>query len=130
MAGTAPAESVAPFQKEERTASPVMLAVGTRLAELSRNERPPVSGSVVHVEFSDISSTLIESLRPSLVLTPLLSRWFDCIELAQRLSECGYSGSLHILADGIPRPQIVLNEVREVCPDLAVQIDEPMRLAV
>ena len=83
---------------------------------------------LIVVGFDDVTAELLDQLRPSIVVSPLLSRRFDCLDLAQRLSALGFSGRLQVLTGDVPRPDIVLNELREHFPSLTVQLGDALRL--
>ena len=72
----------------------LILAVGFGPARLSAIN---VMSPILSVGFDDISKDLIRRLRPALVLSPLVSGRFDCVELGQRLKECGYTGDYLIV---------------------------------
>ena len=109
---------------------PLVLAVGTGQELRDVAERQRLGGSVISADLPDITPLFLSRFRPTLVLTPLLSPGFDCIELAERLVECRYAGCFGILTGRIPRPQIVLDEVRELRPEYGVQLADPFRVAV
>ena len=45
-----------------------------------------------------------------------MSGRFDAIELAEQLSELGFTGRLRALVTDLPNPQAVSREIRDACP--------------
>jgi hypothetical protein len=76
------------------------------------------TGQVAFYEFNDVTSTLLELARPPMIVSPLLTRQFDCIDLAERLSDLGYAGAYRAIAITLPAPEIVRREIRLICPNL------------
>ena len=102
---------------------PVVLAVGD-VAGWNRSRRPAPTGSrVIFAEFHEVTLDLIEMLSPHVVISSLLARRFDCVDLAQRLDDLGFAGRYQVLTDELPRPEMVLTEIRALFPRLQVEID-------
>lgn len=72
--------------------------------------------------FGDLNAELLLALGPHCVLTPLFGDGFDCLDVAQALSDLRYSGSLRILSPHIPKPAMVLLETRNLCPGIDVDL--------
>ena len=95
-----------------------VLIVGEVRDWLRSGRSLPAGDDLAFLEFDDLTREIIESIAPSVVLAPLMSRRFDCLELAERLCAIGFRGRLRALADNLPNPAIVRNEVRARCPHL------------
>jgi len=99
-----------------------ILAVGD-LDEWTRNKGSlPVDGSLAFASFAGITPELFEIFAPEIVLSPLLARGFDCIDLAQILMSMGFRGQYRAIADGLPDPEIIRGEIRFLCPTLHFDI--------
>lgn len=72
--------------------------------------------------FTDLSFELLDRVKPRVVLSPLLAREFDCIDLAQLLFALGFDGRYRVLSAEIPNPHIVKAEIRSQCPGLDFEI--------
>lgn len=114
-------DDVVPFAApagESHTGNVAVLAVGDTAEWLRRKKPVPPGGHIVLASFSDLSRPLLERLRPKLVLSPLLARDFDCIDLAQMLFALGFTGQYRVISNDLPDPGIVLAEIRTLCPGL------------
>ena len=69
-------------------------------------------GRLISVEIAKLYEGLIEEFAPNLVISPLVGRSFDCVELASRLAEIGYDGLYVAISKDLPRLDIVRSEVR------------------
>lgn len=95
-----------------------VLAVGDTAEWLRRRQPVPPGGRIILAAFSDLSRPLIERLKPRLVVSPLLARDFDCLDLAQLLFALGYTGQYRVLSNDLPNPRLVVAEARALCPAL------------
>lgn len=95
-----------------------ILAVGD-LDEWTRHRGTlPVDGSLAFASFQGITAELFEILSPQIVLSPLLARGFDCIDLAQMLASIGFTGQYRAIAEDLPNPEIIRREITALCPAL------------
>ena len=116
--------SVAPGG-EQHGARVAILAVGDTEAWLRKKRPVPPGGRIILASFSDLSHDLLARIRPALVVSPLLARDFDCIDLAQMLHALGYGGRYRVISDHLPDPRIVLAEIRSQCPGLDFDVLQP-----
>ena len=65
-----------------------------------------------------MTDVLLEVLAPKLVVSPVLARRFDCVDLAIRLATLGYSGAYRAFSTDLPRPELIDSEIRVLCPTL------------
>lgn len=102
---------------QEESPSPT-LVVGdlVRWKELG-HDIPEIDG-FYFVDFDDVSIETLEKIRPQVILSPLLGRSFDAVEVARRLEAMGYRGRYRVVTDGVPRPDVVKREVNAVAPNL------------
>ena len=67
---------------------------------------------------------IIELCRPELVVSPVVTSRFDCIDVANTLSRVGYAGAYRALARNLPNPGMICREVRGYFPTLDFDICE------
>ncbi|MGH1369120.1 MAG: hypothetical protein ACRBCL_10935 [Maritimibacter sp.] len=65
-----------------------------------------------------VSAKTLEVIAPDIVLSPMVSTSFDCLELAERLDRIGYSGRFRIVVDHLPRPDLIRREIVAAFPSL------------
>ncbi len=103
---------------EQHPSNVAVLAVGDTEEWLRRRQPFPPGGRVILASFHDLSRELLARIKPRLVVSPLLARDFDCIDLAQILFALGYGGQYRVISGEIPNPRIVLAEIKTLCPGL------------
>ena len=84
------------------------------------------SAHLTYAEFADLSSAVIETMTPDIVVSSLVSKSFDCLDLAQFLHQCDYPGRYRILDPHVPDPSLIVQEINSLCPGLDVKV---LRLA-
>ena len=99
-----------------------VLAVGDTRTWSAQGRRLPSDGHVHFAEFHEVTLDLLASLAPRLILSPLLARTFDCIDLAQRLGAFGYRGPYRAIDIGLPDPDLIVREVRSLVPGLDFEV--------
>lgn len=95
-----------------------ILAVGDTRAWCAQGRRLPPEGKIHFAEFHEVTDDLLAHLSPRLILSPLLARTFDCVDLAQRLGYLGYLGPYRAIDIGLPDPGLIVREVRSLVPGL------------
>lgn len=103
-------------------AAPIVLVVG----ENSDRQLPPgvrtLENAFHFVGIEQVGAELIGALGPDIVLSPLVTRSFDCIDLAQILSATGFRGSYRVVTPDLPSPDLVRREIRALCPGLSFDL--------
>lgn len=99
-----------------------VLAVGTPSEWERLGQTRPVSGKMAFVGFHDVSSELIERLKPGAIVSPLLAKGFDCIDLSQLLHNLNFGGAYRAIAHDLPNPKLVESEIAQLCPRLDFEI--------
>ena len=64
----------------------------------------------------DILRGALEMHGPELVVSPVVTPEFDCLDLAFTLARLGYSGAYRAVARNIPNPAMIVREVKSHCP--------------
>lgn len=97
----------------------VLLAVGDpgRLPDGVTSGDEVLEG-VHFVGIEDVSRDFIDLIDADIVLSPLVSTRFDCLELAERLDAIGFVGRYRIVVDHLPRPDLIRREISEAYPAL------------
>ena len=78
---------------------------------------PEIDGTVF-AGVDDLSTEFMALTGPSVVLSPLMMRGADVIEIATRLIDTGFAGCYRVVAMALPNPGIVRQEVNAVAPEL------------
>ena len=97
---------------------PVILAVGEVATWRAAGKALPMDSQIAYADFSSIDSDLLKTLVPDIVLSPLLSRSFDCMDLAQVLDQSGFRGRFRVFTTKLPSPSVIIGEVKAICPNL------------
>lgn len=111
--GTAPADRL--------QTSNSILAVGEP-GEWRKQGNALPNGAISFAAFTDVTSEMLEHLRPTTICSPVLANSFDCIELATLLQNLGFTGSYRAYAKSLPKPELIEREVRQICRRLDFRI--------
>ena len=95
-----------------------ILAVGEKSEWEQNGHDLPRLGSIQFSSIEDVTEEILDRLRPSVVISPALSRRFDCIDLAQILCSYSYKGRYRAVSHELPNPTMVEREIRQLCPGL------------
>lgn len=102
-----------------------VLAVGNRAEwEMDGNSLP--GSALAFAAFEDVTEAVIQEYDPAVIVSPILASNFDCIDLALLLHSLGYRGSYRAMATDLPRPELVVREVSQMCPRLDFDILESL----
>lgn len=77
---------------------------------------------ILMVGFDDVTAELLAIHKPQLLVSPVLARRFDCIDLAMNLQALGYSGPYRAVAGEMPSPEMIEREIRQLCPSVDFQV--------
>lgn len=110
------AQHTASSGQEESPTPTLVVGDLVRWQELG-HDIPEIDG-FYFVDFDDVSIETLGKIRPQVILSPLLGRTFDAVEVARRLETMGYRGRYRVVTDGVPRPDVVKREVNAVAPNL------------
>ena len=102
-----------------------ILAVGSAAEWREGGNRLQADGRVAFSSLEEVSEESLARLCPTVILSPVLARNFDCIDLAQKLFSLGFRGRYRAVTDQLPDPEMVEREIRHLCPglDFAILID-------
>lgn len=110
-------------QTSDRTSSEAT-AEDLRCIAVCGESDAPISDApdLVILRFHDISAATLSLHQPDVVLSPLVSEAFDCLDLAHALSEAGFRGRYRAVAAHIPDPGLVRREIRSMAPQIDFDI--------
>lgn len=111
------------FDNRRPASEIVVLAVGDVFSIRTRINADLAGDRTAFAEFSEVTPELLEALRPQVVVSSVLGRNFDCVDLAERLCDLGFDGSYRLIAHGMPEPELVRREIQSLFPDLSVELD-------
>ena len=98
-----------------------VLAVGDT-ETWTKMSKPKSTGPITFVGIHEISEELLSQAEPDVIVSPLTSRRFDCLDLAGLLHGCDFRGKYRVLDGQIPNPDLIVREVRSVTPGLDFDI--------
>ena len=82
----------------------------------------PVSGDITFMAFEDLDESSLAIHQPEVIYSPVLARNFDCIEMAMLLQNLGFSGTYRAVGQGLPKPELIEREVRQITRWLKFEI--------
>ena len=102
------------------------LAVGDSDEWIQSGHQMPRGSSIQFVSIDAVNESLLERLCPTVVISPALSKRFDCIDLAQKLANLNYTGRYRAVSHELPNPGMVEREIRQLCTrlDFAILISD------
>lgn len=74
------------------------------------------------VDLEGLDALLRTEPHPERIYAPLISSTCDAIDIARLLAARGYRGMFVALTDSLPRPKMVLNEIRRHCRGVQVAL--------
>lgn len=110
------------IKSKSADAAAIILVVGGLDAWTSSGQTIPKADGFHFLEMTDVTWDALAVIQPDVVLCPLMSGRFDAIELAEQLSELGFTGRLRALVTDLPNPQAVSREIRDACPRIDFDI--------
>lgn len=84
----------------------------------------PGRQAVVLTQMKMLSRTMIASVRPDVIIGPLICAHWDIVDLGVALENLGYCGDIFAMTRPLPRAELVIREVSAVCPALTVRLLE------
>ncbi|MCW1933258.1 hypothetical protein [Pararhodobacter zhoushanensis] len=84
----------------------------------------PRRQSVILTRKSMLGHKMLASVRPDVIIGPLMTQDWDIVDLALMLEALGYRGDLFAVTKPLPRAELVLREVSAVCTHLRVRLLE------
>ena len=95
-----------------------MLAVGDVALWRDAGHPLPADTNIKFADLSEIDGAYLTQMQPDIVVAPLVTSSFDCVDLAARLSEANFEGRFRILTAFLPNPAMVHREMSTQFPNL------------
>ncbi|TCO69734.1 hypothetical protein [Rhodovulum euryhalinum] len=97
------------------------------LVGFQRNEHPelcmPFSGARCEtLPYALLHAALACAPWAEYVVSPLVSDQFDALDLAAQLSLAGYRGRYVVVTPPLPAPNVIRQELEQLCPGLKVEL--------
>jgi hypothetical protein len=112
-----------PDSREELANAGSVLLIEASQALSLLNPRPGTQ-SVVITHRRLLSASMLQTVRPDIVVAPLIAPQWDLVELAAALRGFGYRGTVHALTRPLPRGELIVGELTGLYPDLAFRLIE------
>lgn len=87
-------------------------------------ESDPGRRSVVAAHMSTVGPELMLRVGPQAVVSPLIARGWDILDLGLILADLKFRGTLYAHTRPLPRASLVLRELREACPGVDITLLE------
>jgi len=112
-----------PDSREELANAGSVLLIEASQAMSLLNPRPGVQ-TVVITHRRLLSANMLQTVRPDVVVAPLIAPQWDLVELGETLRAYGYRGTVHALTRPLPCGELILGELSGLYPDLAFRLLE------
>ena len=107
---------------ENEAIVPIVLSIGDTDGFLEQFRLMAADHKVLAVGYNEATPAMIAAVGPAIVVSPLLSPTFDCIDMACVLSEAGFKGKYRAVSRPIPNPRLIKREIAEISKDLDFDI--------
>ena len=97
---------------------PVVMTIGDASHWVEGANLVDAEHRIIYLNFTEVTPEIVMAVGPTMVMSPLLSNSFDCIDLACVLQEAGFRGKYRALTRSIPNPRLVRREIKEICPEI------------
>jgi hypothetical protein len=104
--------------RKEQDGLPVALTIGDTKTWLEQGKVIAAEHRVIYLDFNEVTPEMVLAIGPAVVMSPMLSNSFDCIDLACILQDAGFKGKYRALSRAIPNPKLVRREINDICPGL------------
>lgn len=101
-----------------KVAGPLILVVGEVSHWKKTGRNLTTNPTMIFAEFNEITSVMLDTLQPDIILSPLLCAAFDCLDLAQVLHSISFRGRYRVVTPTLPEPDIIVAEIKFLCPTL------------
>lgn len=84
----------------------------------------PAGTRIVRIPFRALTKPFLVETKAVLVLGPLVSPQLDAMQIAERLGELGFKGTLRVMGPALPNPSLVTREIRSASgsKDITVEL--------
>lgn len=95
-----------------------MILVVGELSATGRGAAATAAEDFRFVAFADLTAAVLDEVRPGMVLSSLVSKGYDAVDVARSLARLGFTGLYRALSPPLPDPRAVRDEVRGAAPGL------------
>jgi hypothetical protein len=74
------------------------------------------------ISFEALDADCLHDINPELLIFPLFAAGWDAALVLIRLKSLGYHGTCLVLAPNLPRPKMVEQELRAICPNMQIKV--------
>lgn len=106
------------MQDVDKSNAPVTLVIGDMVRWKHDSRALPDVRDLHFLDAAEVSAEAIEAVGPEIILSPLVVRDIDAIEIARALSQLGFAGRYRVLSSALPDPASIEAEVRAVAPQI------------
>ncbi|MCK0119921.1 hypothetical protein MWU61_05190 [Loktanella sp. F6476L] len=110
----------------------VTLVVGDVVKWTTEGRTMPYVEDLTYVDFDQLSEDTIATIRPDVVLSPLVTDGFDAYQVTRFLASAAYKGRYRAISQTLPNLTMIRNEIRAVGPaiDFDIVIMPPTLVSV
>ena len=108
--------------ESEEAKRPIILAIGEIRLWKTVGHLLRSSSDLAYADFADLSLEFLRAIAPDVIVSPLMSRSFDCLDLAQVLHRSEFPGRYRIVTSAIKNPGVLLSEIAAQCPGLDTDV--------
>jgi len=101
---------------------PCVLAIGFQPEDLPQWPGQTPTAEMRFVPLHQLGDNLADAAGVDCVVCPLVTARFDALEVAAELSRARFHGTLVLVMPRVPRPQIIVRELKQICPGLSVEL--------
>lgn len=83
----------------------------------------PAGARIVKIPFRALTRPFLAETGATVVLGALVSPQLDAMQIAERLGELGFRGTLSLLGPALPNPSLVSREIRAASGSKAIAVD-------
>ncbi|MDG2340334.1 MAG: hypothetical protein P8L32_03950 [Paracoccaceae bacterium] len=102
---------------ELNTSQRVVALIEANIGEQSLN---PMDKIFELDQFTSSNFTKLTEFQPEIIICPLFTMTFDAIDVGKMMVDTLVDAKLLLLSPTLPRPGMVLHEIKEACPNLNV----------
>lgn len=107
-------------REELAAAGSVLLIEATQALSLLAPQ--PGVQTVVITHRRLLSAGMLQTVRPDVIVAPLIAPQWDLVELGTALEGFGYRGTVHALTAPLPRGELILGELTALYPSLTFRL--------
>ncbi len=84
----------------------------------------PKISNTMFCTYDDLTAQFLLNHQPDVILSTLVTAYFDIMELAVKLDQLDFKGRVRAITPPLPDPGLILREIRFECPALDFDLIE------